>query len=158
MAIKVGDPLPSVEVSEREPGNKVNIAELFAGKTGILFAVPGAFTPGCSKVHLPGYVDDYEMLKSKGVDVIACISVNDAYVMEAWGNSQNATGKIRLLADASGKFTNAIGLAMDSESLGGLRSQRYSMVIRDGAVHALNLEPGGKGLNCSLAKNIASQL
>uniref|UniRef100_H9H6A1 Peroxiredoxin-5 n=1 Tax=Monodelphis domestica TaxID=13616 RepID=H9H6A1_MONDO len=101
---KVGDALPSVEVFEGEPSNKVNVAELFKGKKGVLFGVPGAFTPGCSKTHLPGFVEQADALKSKGAQVVACLSVNDVFVVSEWGLSQKAEGKVRLLADPSGAF------------------------------------------------------
>ncbi|XP_051901260.1 peroxiredoxin-5, mitochondrial [Pristis pectinata] len=105
MPIKVGDKLPSVDVHEGDPHCIVNIAELFKGKKGILFGVPGAFTPACHKDHLPSYVESYEELKKKGIDIIACIAVNDAFVMKAWGNEQKADGKVRMLADPTGAFT-----------------------------------------------------
>lgn len=156
--IQLGDPLPSVEVYDGEAANKVNIRDLFAGKKGILFGVPGAFTPGCSKIHLPSYVDNYEELKAKGVEVVACISVNDVFVMKEWGESKNATGKIHMLADPNADFAKATGLTMESEMLGGTRTLRFSMVIEDGLVCALNLEPGGKGISCTLSQNLFSQL
>ncbi|XP_064399856.1 peroxiredoxin-5, mitochondrial-like [Halichondria panicea] len=158
MPIKVGDELPSVECHEDSPANKVNMRELFAGKRGVLFAVPGAFTPGCSKKHLPGYVENADEIKAKGVDVIACVSVNDAFVMAAWGESGGATGKIRMLADTNAEFTKAIDLTLDSAALGGIRSMRYSMIIDDGRVTALNVEPNGTGLTCSLSNSVLSQL
>ncbi|XP_075829431.1 peroxiredoxin-5, mitochondrial isoform X2 [Microtus pennsylvanicus] len=102
--IKVGDAIPSVEVFEGEPGKKVNLAELFKGKKGVLFGVPGAFTPGCSKTHLPGFVEQAEALKAKGVQVLACLTVNDVFVTEEWGRAHQAKGKVRLLADPTGAF------------------------------------------------------
>ena len=158
MPIKIGDSLPSVELHEG-PKTKVNIKELFAGKKGVLFAVPGAFTPYCSQTHLPGYVEDYEKIKAKGVDIIVCVSVNDAFVMEAWGESKGATGRIRMLADPAGEFTKAIDLGFDATAvLGNLRSKRYSMIVEDGVVTALNMEPDNVGLGCSLSNNLLSQL
>jgi len=162
MPIKVGESLPAVEVQEGEPGNKVAMDQLFKGKKGILFAVPGAFTPGCSKTHLPEFVQQAADLKSKGVQEIACIAVNDAFVMAAWGKEHGADGKIRMLADPTGEFTKAVDLLLDNEKivavLGNKRSQRYSMLIEDGVVKKVNVEPDGTGLTCSLAGNIMSQL
>ncbi|XP_028393514.1 peroxiredoxin-5, mitochondrial-like [Dendronephthya gigantea] len=159
MPIKVGDKLPSIDVHEGTPGDVVNVAELFKGKKGVLFAVPGAFTPGCSKTHLPGYVSDFDKIKAKGVEVIACLSVNDAFVMSAWGEQQKADGKVRMLADTKGDFTKAIEMDFDATPfLGNHRSKRYSMVVEDGTVTALNVEPDGKGLTCSLSNNILKQI
>lgn len=159
MPVKVGDKLPNVTLYEGNPGNKVNAAELFAGKKGVLFAVPGAFTPGCSMTHLPGYVDNIDALKSKGAEVIACVAVNDPFVMEAWGKAHNADGKIKMLADPAGEFTKAVDMELDLAAvLGNMRSQRYSMVVEDGVVKSINAEPDGKGLTCSLAPEVLSQL
>ncbi|XP_032388624.1 peroxiredoxin-5, mitochondrial isoform X1 [Etheostoma spectabile] len=105
MPIQVGEHLPAVEVQEGEPGNKVAMDQLFKGKKGVLFAVPGAFTPGCSKTHLPGFVQQAADLKSKGIQEVACISVNDAFVMAAWGKEHGTDGKVRMLADPTGAFT-----------------------------------------------------
>ena len=159
MPIQVGDKLPSIDVHEGTPANSVNMAELFKGKKGILFAVPGAFTPGCSKTHLPGYVQDYDKIKAKGVDLIVCLSVNDAFVMSAWGEEHKADGKVRMLADTKGDFTKAVEMDFDATAfLGNHRSKRYSMVVEDGVVTALNLEPDGKGLTCSLSDKILKQI
>ncbi|KAJ7307504.1 hypothetical protein JRQ81_009527 [Phrynocephalus forsythii] len=161
-ALKVGDKLPSVEVYEGDPSTKVNIASLFKGKKGILFGVPGAFTPGCSKTHLPGYVEKAGQLKGKGVEIIACLSVNDVFVMNEWGTAHQAEGKVRMLADPTGSFGKATNLLLDKEPLrqlfGTNRSKRFSMVVEDGFVKALNVEEDGTGLTCSLANNIVSQL
>ncbi|CAM9679167.1 unnamed protein product [Lampetra fluviatilis] len=162
MPIKVGERLPSVELQEGQPGNTVNVAKLFSGKKGILFAVPGAFTPGCSKTHLPGYIAKAEELKSKGIDVIACVAVNDVFVMTAWGDAHNAAGKVQMLADPTGAFAKAVDLVIDKEPLisilGNKRSQRYSMLVEDGVVKQLNVEPDGTGLTCSLAEGILSRM
>ncbi|XP_077402103.1 peroxiredoxin-5, mitochondrial [Vanacampus margaritifer] len=162
MPIKVGDSLPAVEVHEGEPGNKVNMNQLFKGKKGILFAVPGAFTPGCSKTHLPGFVQQAADFKSKGIQEVACVSVNDAFVMAAWGKEHGADGKIRMLADPTGEFTKAVDLLLDSDQivqvLGNKRSKRYSMLVEDGVVKKINVEPDGTGLTCSLAPSIMSGL
>jgi len=152
--IKVGDSVPSVDLYEDSPANKVNVADLCAGKKVILFAVPGAFTPGCSKTHLPGYIEKAADLKSNGVSEIVCVSVNDAFVLSAWGKEHNATGKVRLLADPSAAFTKQVDLAVDLPPLGGLRSKRYSMIIDNGVVTQLNVEPDGTGLSCSLADKL----
>ncbi|PNJ38126.1 peroxiredoxin-5, mitochondrial isoform X1 [Pongo abelii] len=159
--IKVGDAIPAVEVFEGEPGNKVNLAELFKGKKGVLFGVPGAFTPGCSKTHLPGFVEQAEALKAKGVQVVACLSVNDAFVTGEWGRAHKAEGKVRLLADPTGAFGKETDLLLDDSLVsifGNRRLKRFSMVVQDGIVKALNVEPDGTGLTCSLAPNIISQL
>uniref|UniRef100_G1PCC1 Peroxiredoxin-5 n=4 Tax=Myotis TaxID=9434 RepID=G1PCC1_MYOLU len=159
--IKVGDAIPSVEVFEGQPGNKVNLAELFKGKKGVLFGVPGAFTPGCSKTHLPGFVEQAGALKAKGAQVVACLSVNDVFVTEEWGRAHNAEGKIRLLADPTGAFGKETDLLLDDSLVslfGNRRLKRFSMVIEDGVVKSLNVEPDGTGLTCSLAPNILSQL
>ncbi|XP_053702907.1 peroxiredoxin-5, mitochondrial [Synchiropus splendidus] len=162
MPIQVGDSLPAVEVQEGEPKNKVAMNQLFKGKKGVLFAVPGAFTPGCSKTHLPGFVQLVEDLKSKGVEEVACISVNDAFVMAAWGREHGAEGKIRMLADPTGAFTKAVDLLLDSEEiaavLGNKRSKRYVMVVEDGVVKNIDVEPDGTGLTCSLASSILTKL
>jgi len=158
--IKPGDKLPAVPVFENTPANQVNLAELFGGvKKGIIFAVPGAFTPGCSKTHLPGYVENAAALKAKGVDLIVCIAVNDPFVMEAWGQAQKATGKIRMFADPSGAFTKAIDMELDlSKALGNVRSKRYSLIVEKGVVKKVNVEPDGAGLTCSLAPEVLKQL
>eukprot|EP00071_Canis_lupus_P050872 XP_533241.4 peroxiredoxin-5, mitochondrial [Canis lupus familiaris] len=159
--IKVGDAIPSVTVFEGEPGNEVNLAELFKGKKGVLFGVPGAFTPGCSKTHLPGFMEQAEALKAKGVQVIACLSVNDVFVTEAWGRAHNSGGKVRLLADPTGAFGKETDLLLDDSLVslfGNHRLKRFSMVIENGIVKSLNVEPDGTGLTCSLAPNILSQL
>ncbi|KAL1788720.1 peroxiredoxin-5, mitochondrial [Sigmodon hispidus] len=159
--IKVGDAIPSVEVFEGEPGKKVNLAELFKGKKGVLFGVPGAFTPGCSKTHLPGFVEQAGALKAKGVQVLACLSVNDVFVTEEWGRAHQAEGKVRLLADPTGAFGKETGLLLDDTLVslfGNHRLKRFSMVVDNGIVKALNVEPDGTGLTCSLAPNILSQL
>ncbi|XP_006746314.1 peroxiredoxin-5, mitochondrial [Leptonychotes weddellii] len=159
--IKVGDAIPSVVVFEGQPGNKVNLAELFKGKKGVLFGVPGAFTPGCSKTHLPGFVQQAEALKAKGVQVVACLCVNDVFVTEEWGQAHNSGGKVRLLADPTGAFGKETDLLLDDSLVslfGNRRLKRFSMVVEDGIVKSLNVEPDGTGLTCSLAPNILSQL
>ncbi|XP_039100608.1 peroxiredoxin-5, mitochondrial [Hyaena hyaena] len=159
--IKVGDAIPSVVVFEGEPGNKVNLAELFKGKKGVLFGVPGAFTPGCSKTHLPGFVEQAEALKAKGIQVVACLSVNDVFVTAEWGQAHNSGGKVRLLADPTGAFGKETDLLLDDSLVslfGNRRLKRFSMVVEDGIVKVLNVEPDGTGLTCSLAPIILAQL
>lgn len=147
MAIQVGDKVPSATFKYLSPEGPKDITtdELFRGKKVALFAVPGAFTPTCSQRHLPGYVEKAADLKAKGVDTIACVAVNDAFVMGAWGRDQNCGDKVMMLADGSGDFTRAIGLELDARRNGlGMRSQRYSMLVEDGVVKKLNVEAPGK--------------
>uniref|UniRef100_A0A3B4YLK0 Peroxiredoxin-5 n=1 Tax=Seriola lalandi dorsalis TaxID=1841481 RepID=A0A3B4YLK0_SERLL len=163
MPIKVGEQLPAVEVQEGEPGNKVAMDQLFKGKKGVLFAVPGAFTPGCSKTHLPGFVQQAADLKSKGIQEVACVSVNDAFVMAAWGKEHGADGKVWTTVFVCEQFLcKAVDLLLDSDQivqvLGNKRSKRYSMLVEDGVVKKINVEPDGTGLTCSLASNILSEL
>jgi peroxiredoxin len=159
--IKSGDALPAdatlMEMGEGGP-KPVTIGELTKGKTVVLFAVPGAFTPTCSMKHLPGFVDKAAALRAKGVDEVACVSVNDAFVMGAWGKDQGAAGKVRMLADGNGNFTRALGLEMDASGFGmGERSKRYAMLIKDGKVAELLVEPAG-GLNVSSAESVLAKL
>jgi peroxiredoxin len=160
MAIKEGDKVPDVKVTEMVDGKPTptTLAEMSAGKRVVVFAVPGAFTPTCSMKHLPGFVEQYDALKKKGADEIACLAVNDAFVMDAWGKSSNAGGKVRMLADGNGELTRALGLGMDATGFGmGQRSQRYAMIVRDGKVEALMVEPG-PGLNASSAESVLARL
>ena len=147
MTIKVGDKVPtgSFRVLGPEGPKEISTDELFSGKKVALFAVPGAFTPTCSQRHLPGYVDKAAALKAKGIDTIACVSVNDAFVMGAWGKDQKTEDKVMMLADGSGDFTRAVDLELDATRNGlGKRSQRYSMLVDDGVVKALHVEAAGK--------------
>ncbi len=139
--IEQGQTLPAASLSQLTKDGMVNhqTNELFANKKVVLFAVPGAFTPTCSEAHLPGYVVLADQLKAKGVDIIACVAVNDAFVMKAWGDAQNASG-IMMLADGDASFTKALGLEMDTAGFGGVRSQRYAMVVENGIVTQLNIE------------------
>ena len=139
--IEQNSPMPAGALSQLKNGNMIthNTDELFANKKVVLFAVPGAFTPTCSAAHLPGYVVSADELKAKGIDAIMCLSVNDAFVMNAWGESQNAEN-IMMLADGDGSYTKALGLGMETAGFGGLRSQRYAMVIDDGIVTSLHVE------------------
>ena len=132
--------------------------DIFKGRKVALFAVPGAFTPTCSAQHLPSFVNNYDALKAKGIDSIACVSVNDAFVMDAWGKNQNVGNKIQMLADGNGDFTRGVGLELDASGFGmGQRSQRYSMVIDDGVVKNLNVEAGGE-YKVSSAEHMLGQL
>src|ERR1700756_1825201 len=144
---KVGDKVPSatLRILGPEGPKAVTTEELFApGKKVVAFALPGAFTPTCSAKHVPGFVTSFEKLKAKGVDTIACISVNDAFVMGAWGKDQNAGDKVHMLADGNGDFTRAVGLEMDGTKFGmGKRSQRYSMIVDNGVVKSINVEEPG---------------
>jgi glutaredoxin/glutathione-dependent peroxiredoxin len=147
MAIKVGDKLPDATFTTltADGPRPITTQEIFAGKRVALVAVPGAFTPTCSARHLPGFVEKASELKAKGVDSIAMVSVNDVFVMGAWGKSQNVGEDILMLADGNGDFTRAIGLDFDASKFGmGTRSQRYSMVVNDGVVEKLNVEEGGE--------------
>ena len=147
MTIKVGDRLPSVALRQvtAEGPKEVTSDDFFRGKKVALFAVPGAFTPACSQRHLPGFVDKAGDIRAKGVDEVACVAVNDAAVMGAWGKSQKTEGKVTMLADGSGDFAKATGLTLDLTARGmGVRSQRYSMLVKDGKVQSLNVEAPGK--------------
>ena len=147
MTIKVGDKVPSATFTvftANGPG-PLTTDELFKGKTVALFAVPGAFTPTCSVKHLPSFKEHAADLKKKGVDTIACVSVNDVFVMKAWGENQGVGEDILMLADGNGAFTKAVGLELDGSRFGmGPRSQRYSMIVKDGVVTELNVETGGE--------------
>ena len=160
MSIKVGDRLPEVtlnEMGEKGP-QAVTTAELFNGKKVVLFALPGAFTPTCSAAHLPGYVVKADELREKGVDSIVCLSVNDAFVMGAWGEAQNVEGRVRMVADGSALFTKAIGLELDLTERGlGLRSDRYAMIVDDGVVTVLHCEAPGK-FEVSSAESMLAEL
>jgi peroxiredoxin len=165
--LKVGDQLPAVtllEYSEVEGGgcsigpNPVDLTIAAAGKTIALFAVPGAFTPTCSAKHLPGYVENYDNLRAAGVDEIWCLSVNDAFVMGAWARDQKTGGKVRMLADGDAAFAKATGLTLDLTGKGlGLRSNRYSMLVKNGIVQTLNIEGPGK-FEVSDAKTLLLQV
>ncbi|CAG9858826.1 unnamed protein product [Phyllotreta striolata] len=152
--VQVGDSVPNVDLFENLPTNKVNLTELSQGKKVVLFAVPGAFTPGCSKTHLPGYVSKADEMKKQGISEIVCVSVNDPFVMAAWGKDQKTEGKVRMLADPSASLAKALDLTVEIGPLGGVRSKRYSMVIDNGKITSLQVEPDGTGLSCSLAEAI----
>ena len=140
MAIQLGDKIPSVKI-KRTDMSDVTTDELFRGKKVVLFAVPGAFTPTCSNKHLPGYVQHADAIKGKGVDEIICISVNDAFVMDAWGKAHNTGDKVTLIADGNGDLAKALGLDFDGSGIGfGLRAQRFALIANDGVVELVNVE------------------
>ena len=160
MTIKEGARLPDATLMQmtKDGPKPVKSAEFFKGKKVALFAVPGAFTPTCSAKHLPGFVPHAGDLKKKGIDEIACVSVNDAFVMGAWGEDQKTEGKVAMLADGNGEFTKALGLELDGKGFGmGTRSQRYSMIVDDGVVKTLNVEPSGE-FGVSTAEHMLGQL
>ena len=154
MAIKVGERLPDGTLTEmidtERPGctvgpNNFSVSDLAKGKRIVVFGLPGAFTPTCSAKHVPSYVQNVDQLKAKGVDEVWCIAVNDAFVMGAWGREQKCGGKVRMMADGSATYTKALGLELDLIARGmGVRSQRYSMLVDNGVVKALNVEGPGK--------------
>ena len=147
MTIKVGDKVPAATFTTFGPDGPgpLTTDDLFKGKKVALFAVPGAFTPTCSAKHLPSFKQHADDLKAKGVDTIACVSVNDVFVMKAWGENQGVGTDILMLADGNGDFTRAVGLELDASRFGmGPRSQRYSMIVDDGVVKELNVESGGE--------------
>ena len=161
MTIKEGDKLPEVtlhHMTENGP-TPITTSELFGGKKSVLFAVPGAFTPGCSMQHLPGFVSNSNEILNKGVDQIVCLSVNDAFVMDAWGKDKGTGDKILMLGDGNGDFTEATGLTMDGSGFGlGSRSLRYSMIIDDNSITKLNLESNPGEIAESSAESILGQL
>ncbi len=158
MSIQIGDTIPNVElrVMGKEGPEAVQTADLFAGKKVVMLAVPGAFTPGCSMTHLPGFVVKADEIKAKGVDSIICTAVNDVFVMDAWGKDQNAD-EIIMLADGIGEFASAMGLDQDLSGIQfGKRSQRYAMIVNDGKVELLNVDE--KGIDKSSAETILAAL
>ena len=160
MTIKPGDRLPDAEFSvmTADGQQKLTADVIFSGRKVVLFAVPGAFTPTCSMNHLPGFLAAIDDLKARGVDTIACTSVNDVHVMSAWGKASGADGKIMMLADGNADFARAVGLVFDLKSAGmGERSRRYSMLVENGVVTALNVEDKA-GVNVSGAETILAQL
>jgi glutaredoxin/glutathione-dependent peroxiredoxin len=159
MSIQEGDKLPEATLHEMQEGRPaaVTTGDLFGGKKVVLFAVPGAFTPTCSQAHLPGYVVNADEIKGKGVDSIVCLSVNDAFVMGAWGDGANAEA-LQMVGDGNGDFTKALGLEMDGSGFGlGTRSQRYAMIVEDGTVTKLAVEAPGQ-LEVSAAEAILAAL
>ncbi len=147
MAIQVGDKIPDVTLRTIAAGREreVSTQDLFRGKRAVLFAVPGAFTPTCSDYHLPGFVEHADEIRSRGVDLIACVAVNDHFVMDAWGKARDVGDKIVMLADGNGDLARAMGLDADASRFGlGLRSRRYAALIEDGVVKAINLDQPGR--------------
>ncbi|WP_417461399.1 peroxiredoxin [Kordiimonas sp.] len=160
MTIKVGDKVPSATLNTMTADGPGPVAtdEFFAGRKVALFSVPGAFTPTCSAKHLPGFVENADSILGKGVDEIACMSVNDVFVMDAWGKNAGVDGKVTMLADGNALFAKALGLEMDASGFGmGLRSKRFSMIVEDGVVTELNLEDPG-AFQVSSAEHMLAQL
>jgi peroxiredoxin len=160
MTIKAGEKMPSgaFKTMTAEGAKEVGADALFAGKTVVLFSVPGAFTPTCDARHLPGYLQHFDALKAKGVDTIACMAVNDMFVMNAWGKSSNVGEKVLMLADGNGDYTRALGLELDARGFGmGMRGQRFALVVKDGVATHVNIEAGGE-FKVSAAEHLLAQL
>lgn len=160
MSINVGDSIPAMTLIKATADGPAPLAtaDLFGGRTVALFSVPGAFTPTCSARHLPGYVENAAAMKAKGVDEIVCVSVNDAFVMNAWGKSAGAGEDVTMIADGNGDFSKALGLTFDGSAFGmGVRGQRFSMIVKDGVVTELNIEPPG-AFGVSSAEHLMGQL
>ncbi|KAK6997601.1 peroxiredoxin-5 mitochondrial [Biomphalaria glabrata] len=158
MPVKAGDKLPSVDLYEGAPDKKVNTSSFNQGKV-VIFGVPGAFTPTCTKDHAPGFVSAVDSLKAKGVKEVVCVSVNDPFVMAAWGRSLDPNGKIRFLADTCAEFAKALDVTLDLTAvLGNVRNKRYALLVDQGVVKKVNLEPDGTGLTCSRASDILNSL
>jgi len=158
--IKIGDVIPPMKLTAAtaEGPQEVSTDEIFAGKKVVLFAVPGAFTPTCSMRHLPGYLQSIDALRARGVDSVACVAVNDVFVMGAWAKEQGVDGRITMLADGAGAFTKALGLELDLIARGlGIRSQRYAMIAENGRVTHLAVEPPG-GFEVSTAESVLAHL
>jgi glutaredoxin/glutathione-dependent peroxiredoxin len=161
MAIKVGDRVPAgtFGIMKSEGPGSMTTDELFKGKRVVLFSVPGAFTPTCSKTHLPGFVENASALKSKGIDAVACMAVNDVFVMDAWGKNAGAQGKVLMLADGNATYTKALGLELDASGFGmGTRGQRFALVVKDGVVEKVAVEPSAAQCTISGGESILSSL
>jgi len=161
MAIKVGDRVPSGSLGtmKAEGPGSISTDELFKGKKVVLFSVPGAFTPTCSKTHLPSFVQTAAALKAKGVDTIACMAVNDVFVMDAWGKSGGAEGKVLMLADGNATYTKALGMELDASGFGmGVRGQRFALVVKDGVVEKVLLEPSAGQCTVSGGESVLNNL
>lgn len=161
MTIKVGDKVPAGKftIMKKDGPGALSTDELFKGKKVVLFSVPGAFTPTCTKEHLPGFVKQAQALKKKGVDKIACMAVNDVFVMDAWGKSVGAGEKVQLLADGNAEYTKALGLTLDASGFGmGTRGQRFSMLVDNGVVKQLNLEEAAGQCQTSSAETLLGKL
>ena len=160
MAIAIGDKVPDLKLQTAGPRGieQVSTGEFFRGKKVVLFAVPGAFTPTCSEKHLPGFIENADKIKAKGVDEIVCVAVNDAFVMQAWARDRGTGDKVTLLADGSGELAKALGLELDGKRFGlGIRSQRYAAIVEDGVVTALHVEEPMK-FEVSRAEAILAEL
>jgi peroxiredoxin len=160
MTIKVGDKMPAgtLTLVTNDGPQKVSAEEFFKGKKVVLFSVPGAFTPTCDAKHLPGFVEKAGDLRAKGVNTVACIAVNDAFVMKAWGKSQNCDGKVQMIADGNGEYTKALGLEMDASGFGmGTRGQRFALIVDNGVVKSVNVEEKGE-FKVSSAEHVLGQL
>lgn len=160
MTIKIGDKMPvgTLTQATKDGPQKISAGDFFKGRKVVLFSVPGAFTPTCDAKHLPGFVEKAGELRAKGVDTIACMSVNDAFVMKAWGKAQGTDGKVEMLADGNAEYSKALGLDFDASGFGmGTRGQRFSMLVDDGIVRRLNVEAKGE-FNVSSAAYVLSQL
>lgn len=161
MAIKVGDRVPAGKftIMKADGPGALSTDELFKGKKVVLFSVPGAFTPTCSKQHLPGFVEQAAALKQKGVHTVACLAVNDVFVMDAWGKASGAGDKVLMLADGNAEYTKALGLELDASGFGmGVRGQRFAMVVEDVRVTALEVEPAASGCTVSSASSILAKV
>ena len=157
MSISVGDTLPEAtfKVMTNDGLADMSVGDVFAGKTVAAFAVPGAFTPTCHAKHMPGFLDNLDALKAKGVDAVVCIAVNDPFVLDVWAKETGAEGKIQVLSDGNATFTQAIGLDFDGSAVGlGTRSQRYAMLVEDGTVKALNVEEAPASAEASSAEEL----
>ena len=160
MSIKAGDKMPagSFKVITAEGPRDLSTDDLFSGKTVVLFSVPGAFTPTCDAKHLPGFIEHAAAFKAKGVDTIACMAVNDMFVMKAWGQSAGAGDAVLMLADGNGDYTKALGLELDARGFGlGMRGQRFALIVKDGTATTVNIETGGE-FKVSAAEYVLSQL
>lgn len=161
MAIKTGDRLPEATFTQMtaDGPTQVTTADVFGGRKVALFAVPGAFTPTCHRNHLPGFLENADAISAKGVDAIACVAVNDVFVMDAWARAAGAEGRIEFLADGNGDFARALGLEVDLGKVGlGVRSQRYAMLVDDGTVKVLNVEPSPGDAEASSAAALLESL
>ena len=160
MTIKVGDKMPSgtLTLATKDGPQKISADEFFKGRKVVLFSVPGAFTPTCDAKHLPGFVEQAADIRGKGIDAIGCLAVNDAFVMKAWGKSQNTEGKVDMLADGNAEYTKALGLEMDATGFGmGTRGQRFSLVVDNGVVKQVNVEAKGE-FKVSSAEHVLTQI
>jgi peroxiredoxin len=160
MSIQVGDTMPEgrLNIMKADGPGSVSAKELFDGKKVVLFSVPGAFTPTCSRDHLPGFVEKADEIKAKGVDTVACMAVNDAFVMDAWGKQAGADGKVLMLADGNGDYTRALDLVMDGTGFGlGMRGRRFALIVNDGKVEQAFVEEGGQ-FKVSSADNVLAHL